>query len=59
MINKRKVSVLLDNEKIPFGVFEPPVKLVLDTTKIPDGKHELKNQRHFVKWNSKCKDHSF
>ena len=42
MANKRTVSLILDNEKIPFGVFEPPVKLVLDTTKIPDGKHELK-----------------
>lgn len=42
MDNKRTVSVRLDNEKIPFGVFEPPVKIVLDTTKIPDGKHELK-----------------
>lgn len=42
MDNIRTVSVRLDNEKIPFGVFEPPVKIVLDTTKIPDGKHELK-----------------
>lgn len=42
MENKRKVTVFLDDEKIPFGVFEPPAKLVLDTTKITDGKHELK-----------------
>jgi len=42
MENKRKVTVYLDNESIPFGVFEPPAKIVLDTTKIPDGKHELK-----------------
>ena len=42
MENKRKVTVFLDDEKIPFGEFEPPVKLVLDTTKITDGKHELK-----------------
>ncbi|MEZ4810325.1 MAG: cytochrome C [Allomuricauda sp.] len=42
MEHKRKVTVFLDDEKIPFGVFEPPAKLVLDTTKIPDGKHELK-----------------
>jgi len=42
MENKRKVTVFLDNEKVPFGVFEPPAKLVLDTTKIADGKHELK-----------------
>ncbi|RDK89182.1 cytochrome C [Marinirhabdus gelatinilytica] len=42
MENKRKVTVFLDGEKIPFGEFEPPVKLILDTTKIPDGKHQLK-----------------
>lgn len=42
MENKRKVTVFLDNEKIPFGEFEPPAKLILDTTKIPDGKHQLK-----------------
>lgn len=42
MENKREVTVFLDDEKIPFGVFEPPAKIVLDTTKIPDGKHELK-----------------
>ncbi len=42
MGNKREVTVFLDDEKIPFGVFEPPAKIVLDTTKIPDGKHELK-----------------
>jgi hypothetical protein len=34
--------VFLDDEKVPFGVFEPPAQLVLDTTKIADGKHELK-----------------
>ena len=42
MENKRSVIVFLDNEKVPFGVFKPPAKLVLDTTKISDGKHELK-----------------
>ncbi|WP_346882651.1 cytochrome C [uncultured Algibacter sp.] len=42
MENKREVTVFLDDDKIPFGVFEPPAKIVLDTTKIPDGKHELK-----------------
>jgi len=42
MKNKREVTVFLDNEKVPFGTFEPPAKLILDTTKIADGKHELK-----------------
>ncbi len=42
MENIRSVTVFLDNEKVPFGVFEPPAKLVLDTTKIKDGKHKLK-----------------
>lgn len=39
---KSKVTVYLDDEKVPFGEFQPPAKLVLDTTKIKDGKHELK-----------------
>src|SRR5699024_7686095 len=26
----------------PFGEFAPPVEFMLDTTKIPDGKHQLK-----------------
>ncbi len=42
MENKRKVTVFLDDEQVPFGVFEPPAKLILDTTKIADGKHKLK-----------------
>ena len=42
MKSKRKVTVFLDDEKVPFGVFEPPAKVILDTTKIADGKHELK-----------------
>lgn len=42
MESKRKVTVFLDNEKVPFGEFEPPAKLILDTTKIKDGKHKLK-----------------
>ncbi|WP_299255610.1 cytochrome C [uncultured Aquimarina sp.] len=42
MENKREVTVFLDDEKVPFGVFEPPAKIVLDTTKICDGKHKLK-----------------
>lgn len=42
MKKKREVTVFLDDEKVPFGVFEPPAKLVLDTTKIPDGKHTIR-----------------
>lgn len=38
----RVVKVFLDDEKQPFGEFAPPVELMLDTTKIPDGKHTLK-----------------
>lgn len=41
MKNDRKVTVFLDGDIIPFGVFEPPAKFILDTTKISDGKHEL------------------
>ncbi len=40
--NSRTVKVYLDDEKQPFAEFRPPVKFVLDTTKIPDGKHRLK-----------------
>ena len=42
MKNRREISIFLNGEAIPFGQFEPPAKLVLDTTKIPDGKHTLK-----------------
>lgn len=38
----RVIKVFLDDEEQPFGEFSPPVKFVLDTTKIPDGKHQLK-----------------
>lgn len=38
----RVVKVFLDDEEQPFGEFSPPVKFVLDTTKIPDGNHTLK-----------------
>ncbi|SHG40878.1 hypothetical protein SAMN05444483_11149 [Salegentibacter echinorum] len=40
--DKRIVKVFLDDETQPFAEFAPPVKFVLDSTKIPDGKHKLK-----------------
>lgn len=40
--DKRIVKVFLDDESRPFAEFAPPVKFVLDSTKIPDGKHNLK-----------------
>lgn len=40
--DKRIVKVFLDEEPQPFAEFAPPVKFVLDSTKIPDGKHKLK-----------------
>lgn len=40
--DKRIVKVYLDEETKPFAEFAPPVKFVLDSTKIPDGKHSLK-----------------
>ncbi|HET7361717.1 MAG TPA: cytochrome C [Salinimicrobium sp.] len=40
--DKRIVKVFLDDEPKPFAEFAPPVKFVLDSTKIPDGKHQLK-----------------
>lgn len=40
--DQRIIKVYLDNEETPFGQFGPPVKFTLDTTKLIDGKHELK-----------------
>lgn len=42
MSNNRTVKVFLDNDPVPFAEFAPPVRFIFDTTKIPDGKHELK-----------------
>lgn len=40
--DNRVIKVFLDDETRPFAEFAPPVKFVLDSTKIPDGKHHLK-----------------
>lgn len=40
--DSRIIKVFLDDETKPFAEFRPPVKFVMDTTKIPDGKHRLK-----------------
>lgn len=40
--DNRVIKVFLDDETRPFAEFAPPVKFVLDSTKIPDGKHQLK-----------------
>ncbi|PXX31171.1 cytochrome C [Arenibacter sp. ARW7G5Y1] len=42
MEDNRIIKVYLDDEPRPFAEFAPPVKFVLDTTKIPDGQHILK-----------------
>ena len=42
MQDKRIIKVFLDEDTAPFAEFAPPVKFVLDTTKIPDGKHSLR-----------------
>lgn len=39
---EKSIKVYLDDDPKPFGEFESPVKFLFDTTKIPDGKHELK-----------------
>lgn len=41
MEDYRTVKIFLDSDPKPFAEFAPPVKFVLDTTKIPDGKHTL------------------
>lgn len=38
----RIIKLFLNDENKPFAEFRPPVKFMLDTTKIPDGKHLLK-----------------
>lgn len=42
MEDNRIIKVFLDDDPKPFASFAPPVKVVLDTTKISDGKHKLK-----------------
>ena len=42
MEDKRIIKVFLDDDSTPFAEFKPPVKMMLDTTKITDGKHKLK-----------------
>jgi len=42
MEDKRILKIFLDDDPTPFAEFSPPVKFVLDTTKIPDGPHCLK-----------------
>lgn len=42
MEENRNIKIFLDEESTPFASFTPPIKFVLDTTKIPDGKHTLK-----------------
>lgn len=42
MEDERIIKVFLDDDPAPFAEFKPPVKVMLDTTKIPDGKHKLR-----------------
>ncbi len=42
MEDNRIIKVFLDDDPKPFASFAPPVKITLDTTKIPDGKHNLR-----------------
>ncbi|MDO5654605.1 MAG: cytochrome C [Flavobacteriaceae bacterium] len=39
---RNKINVYLDDETDPFITLNTPVKFILDTTKIPDGKHKLR-----------------
>jgi hypothetical protein len=42
MEDNRIVKIYLDDASRPFAEFAPPTKFVLDTRKIPDGKHQLR-----------------
>lgn len=40
--SKNIVKIFLDDESLPFAEIETPIKILFDTTKIPDGNHKLK-----------------
>lgn len=42
MSDKNKVLLYIDDDVVPLGVFECPVKFQLNTTKLQDGEHVLK-----------------
>lgn len=42
MEDPRIIKVFLNEDPVPFAEFRPPVKFIFDTTKIPDGKHQLR-----------------
>lgn len=42
MDENRIIKVFVDNDPEPFGEFSPPVKFLLNTTRLPDGRHTLK-----------------
>lgn len=42
MENERLIRLYIDEETAPFAEFVPPVKFVLDTTRLPDGPHTLR-----------------
>ncbi len=42
MKDSRMIKVFLDDEQVPFVELYPPASFMLDTTKIPDGKHRLR-----------------
>lgn len=42
MASERSVRIFIDDDPVPFGEFEPPVRFLFDTTRLPDGPHTLK-----------------
>ncbi|MES2519870.1 MAG: cytochrome C [Bacteroidota bacterium] len=42
MEHRSKVVLFMDDDKVPIGEFEAPVKFELDTRKLTDGEHILK-----------------
>lgn len=42
MSEKNKITIYLDDETTPIGMFDCPVKFNLDTSKLQDGDHHLK-----------------
>jgi hypothetical protein len=40
--NNRTIRIYLDDQPAPLAEYQPPVRMMLDTTKLTDGKHVLR-----------------
>ena len=42
MATERLVRIFIDDDPLPFAEFEPPVRFLFDTTRLPDGPHVMR-----------------